>query len=212
MRFLQHQQRSEKANKSDSLWLIIYTDMISNLMIFFLMCYCLTWLTPADRAIAAASFAEAFAGEKGAVKEVMSGIANDLERERLLEERIRKEFKDVIITSEKILIILPSPVLFDSGQAVLKESTKAPLYQIAEIIRSVPSSVVVEGHSDNVPIKSAEYNSNWELSSARAFSIIRYLSEEEHLNPTLLSALGYGEFRPVAPNDTDENKAKTHAS
>jgi len=188
--------------------MIIYTDMVSSLMIFFLMCYCLTWLTPADRAIAAASFSESFAGKKGAVKEVMGNIDRELERERQLEERIRQEFKNVVITPGKIQIILPSPVLFDSGSAVLKDSTKAPLHQIAEIIRSIPSSVIVEGHTDNVPIKSAEYDSNWELSSARSFSIIRYLSDEEHLDPALLSALGYGEFRPVAPNDTNENRAK----
>ena len=172
------------------------------------MCYCLTWLTPADRAIAAASFSESFSGKKGAVNDVMDTIARDLERERQLEDRIRREFKNVIITPEKIIIILPSPVLFDSGAAVLKDSTKAPLHQIAEIIRSVPSNVVVEGYTDNVPIKSVEYDSNWELSSARSFSIIRYLSDEEHLDPALLSALGYGEFRPIVPNDTDENRAK----
>ncbi|MCK9582294.1 MAG: flagellar motor protein MotB [Endomicrobiales bacterium] len=208
MKFWQYQRSSEYTHKTNSLWMIIYTDMVSSLMIFFLMCYCLTWLTPADRAIAAASFSESFAGKKGAVKEVMGNIDRELERERQLEERIRQEFKNVVITPGKIQIILPSPVLFDSGSAVLKDSTKAPLHQIAEIIRSIPSSVIVEGHTDNVPIKSAEYDSNWELSSARSFSIIRYLSDEEHLDPALLSALGYGEFRPVAPNDTNENRAK----
>jgi len=208
MKFWQYQRSKEYTHKTNSLWMIIYTDMVSSLMIFFLMCYCLTWLTPADRAIAAASFSESFAGKKGAVKEVMGNIDRELERERQLEERIRQEFKNVVITPGKIQIILPSPVLFDSGVAVLKDSTKAPLHQIAEIIRSIPSSVVVEGHTDNVPIKSAEYDSNWELSSARSFSIIRYLSDEEHLDPALLSALGYGEFRPAAPNDTDENRAK----
>jgi len=78
----------------------------------------------------------------------------------------------------------------------------------AEIIRDIPNTIIVEGHTDNVPIHTQEYTSNWELSTARAFSVIRYLIDAEHIAPARLSAFGYGEFRPKSENDAPENIAK----
>lgn len=192
----------------NSLWLVIYTDMISNLMIFFLMLYCLTWLSTQDRAIAEASFKETFGGEKGAVQKTMQQIEKGIDKNKSMENKLKQEFKNVQISEEKITIILPSPVLFDSGKADLRQETKKTLHDIAETIRSMPNRIVVEGYTDDRTINTKEFANNWELSSARATSVIKYFIENENLDPKRLSAFGYGEFRPKAPNDTEENRAK----
>ncbi|MFH1369658.1 MAG: OmpA family protein [Elusimicrobiota bacterium] len=191
-----------------SLWLIIYTDMISNLMIFFLMLYCLTWLSEADRNLAAASFKETFGGEKGAVLKTLAEIEKGIDKTKDLEDKVKQEFQNVQISEKKITIILPSPVLFDSGKADLKPSTIKNLRDIAEVVRNLPNRVVVEGYTDDIPIQTERFKSNWELSSARAFSVVQYLIEKEKISPNRVSALGYAEFRPSAPNDSESNRAK----
>ena len=201
--------RSQDTNtrNSNSLWMIIYTDMISNLMLFFLMLYGLTWLNESDRAIAAASFREEFGGEKGQVSQAMENVQKGLDKKKNIENEVKSKFQNVEISQRRIKIILPSPVLFDSGSATLRSATEQSLHEIATIVRSMNCKVIVEGHTDNVPMIGGQFGSNWELSSARAFSVIQYLTDKEKLPPTLLSALGYGEFRPKASNDTEEHKA-----
>jgi len=196
----------EEPKKSEGLWMIIYTDMISNLMIFFLMLYCLTWLKEEDKTLAAASFKQAFAGDKKAVGEAMHDIEKGLDKDKSVEGKVREEFNNVEVNEKRITIVLPSPVLFDSGSAVLKSETIKTLKEFAEIIRTLKNKVVVEGYTDDKPISTGEFASNWELSAARAFSVIKYLIEEEKIDPERLSAFGYGEFRPKVPNNSDENR------
>ncbi|MBN1823691.1 MAG: flagellar motor protein MotB [Endomicrobiales bacterium] len=201
-------EEEHKAAKTEKLWLIIYTDMISNLVIFFLMLYCLTWLNEDEKKIAAASFKEAFAGERKAVENVMTEIEKGLEKDRNVEGKLKEEFANNIEVSEKrITIILPSPVLFDSGSAELKPSTKNTLKEIADIVKSISNKIIVEGHTDDIPI-SGRYASNWELSSARAFSVIKYFIEECAVEPARLSSIGHGEFKPKFPNDNAEHRSK----
>ena len=195
-------------DQGSKLWLIIYTDMISNLMIFFLMLYCLTWLGKTDSELAAASMKEAFAGEKGKIDEVLQKVAKGLDKDRSLEGRIKEEFTNVEVSERMITIVLPSPVLFDSGSAELKPMTRKSLKDIAEMVRALNNQIVVEGFTDDKPISSGKYASNWELSCARAFSVIRYFSEKEKIQPKRLSAMGYGEFRPKVPNNNEQNRAK----
>jgi chemotaxis protein MotB len=191
--------------QNSNLWLIIYTDMISNLMIFFLMLYGLTLLGKEDRTVAAASFEQAFSGNTEAVIEVEKGIS----KKKNAVEELRKDFVNVEVNEDRIRIILPSPVLFDSGSADLKSTLDNSLRDIGDAIKKMPDrKVIVEGHTDNIPIHTAQYTSNRELSSSRAFSVIKYLVDHEGVPPRQISALGYGEYRPIAPNNTPRNRAK----
>jgi chemotaxis protein MotB len=79
---------------------------------------------------------------------------------------------------------------------------------LVERLRTMPNEIRVEGHTDNIPIATALYPSNWELSSARATTVGRYLVEHSEVAPRRISAAGYGEFRPVAPNDSREGRAR----
>lgn len=196
----QESDDSGGGHDKNPLWMIIYTDMITNLMIFLMLCYCLTWLSKEEREIAAASFAKTFSGKDIKIEQV-----EQKQEEKLAEDKIKEQFTNVEINEEKIKITLPSPVLFDSGKAELKPQIISILHEISKVIKNMPNRIVVEGHTDNKPIKSREFKSNWELSSARAFSVIRYFIEKEKIDPKRLIALGYGEYRPKVPNDSPKN-------
>ena len=103
-------------------------------------------------------------------------------------------------------------VLFDSGSAVIKPQADPLLTEIAGLVDVDPSHPIsVEGNTDNVPIVNAakgRFATNWELSTARATEVVRYLQDEGGIDPHILSATGFGEYQPVAPNDTDEGRHK----
>jgi len=79
---------------------------------------------------------------------------------------------------------------------------------VAQQVKDRPNHIRVEGHTDDRPISTAIFPSNWELSSARATSVVRYLSDSHGIAPDRISALGYGEYRPIKPNNSVENRAK----
>jgi chemotaxis protein MotB len=132
----------------------------------------------------------------------------------LLEKRLKKEIGDKEVRLEMaergLVITFVAEVLFDSGKAVVKKEAYPILDKVAKVIREkvYDREVGVEGHTDNVPIKYSGWKSNWELSTARATSVLHYLVEQGKLNPKLLSAIGYGEYRPIASNDSAEDRQK----
>ncbi len=99
-------------------------------------------------------------------------------------------------------------LLFDFGQADINLGGLAFLDKMAALIRKIPYPVRVEGHTDNVSIHTARYPSNWELSIARAVSVVKYFAESGKINPQRLSAVGYGATRPLVPNDSPANRTR----
>ncbi|HZS39414.1 MAG TPA: OmpA family protein [Polyangia bacterium] len=113
----------------------------------------------------------------------------------------------VVIREGRMLIALPNDVLFDSGKTNIKPDGQVALGGVAQALATIADRhFLVAGHTDNVPIHSAHFPSNWELSTARAVEVTKLLIADG-MNPKLLAAAGYGEFDPVAPNDTPEHKA-----
>jgi chemotaxis protein MotB len=140
---------------------------------------------------------------------------SDLERAKQeLEESLKKEIGEykakLQMTERGLVITFLSEVFFDSGKDIIKSDGRLSLDKVAEALnRDVPNSAVaVEGHTDNDPIKYSGWRSNWELSSARSLAVLHYLVDECKVEPQRLSANGYGEFHPVAPNDSAQNKQK----
>lgn len=111
----------------------------------------------------------------------------------------------------KLTVDVVDKILFDSGRAEVKPEGLEVLKRVVEILKTVTDKIIrVEGHTDNVPIAGTlakRYPTNWELSAARAINITRYL-EKEGLDPALLSAAAFGEYQPVADNETPEGRAK----
>lgn len=130
----------------------------------------------------------------------------------LLEERLANEIRDKQVKLQMmdrgLVITFLADILFDSGKAKLRPESYPILDKVARVLReNVPGlSVGVEGYTDNQPIKVSGWKSNWELSANRALSVVHYLSEEKGVSPERLSAIGYGEHRPIDTNDTLEGR------
>jgi len=129
---------------------------------------------------------------------------------------LKKEIEagDIKVTQFRDLLTvnLVEKILFDSGRAEIKPRGLEILKRVGDILKGVPDKVVrIEGHTDNVPIGAAlraRFPTNWELSTARATVVARFLQDKVGLDPTRLSATGYGEYRSVAPNDSEEGRAQ----
>ncbi len=140
---------------------------------------------------------------------------SELERAKAeLEERLKREIGDKQVSIEMaergLVITFVAEVLFDSGKSKLKSEALESLTKISDVLKTTVRDlkVGIEGHTDNVPIKYSGWKSNWELSSARAMSVLHYLIDTDGLEPERLSATGYGEYHPVASNDTAEGRQK----
>ena len=137
----------------------------------------------------------------------------DLERAKQeLESRLSSEIDDnevqVDMLDKGLVITFVSEVLFASGKADLRTDSLSKLEKVASVLKTTVSdlNVGIEGHTDNVPIKHSGWKSNWELSTARALSVLHHLEDNEGISPKRLSATGYGEFRSVASNATKAGK------
>ncbi|MTI65713.1 MAG: chemotaxis protein MotB [Firmicutes bacterium] len=132
----------------------------------------------------------------------MYNKVNDFIKEEGLdaEVKIRADKRGVIVD-------INERILFEPAEADLKYESKEILNTISRLIKQFPNEIVVEGHTDNTPIYSKRYPTNWELSVDRATSVVRYFAEEKSIDPTRLTAAGCSKYRPIAPNDSPENKS-----
>jgi chemotaxis protein MotB len=114
----------------------------------------------------------------------------------------------VIIRDGRMIIALPNDILFDSGKTSVKAEGKSALEKVAQVLATVADrDFLVAGHTDDVPIKTAQFPSNWELSTARAVEVVRYLITKG-MNGKVLAAAGFAEFDPVIANDSTEHRAQ----
>ncbi len=114
----------------------------------------------------------------------------------------------VIRRGNELVLRLDAAVLFESGDDKLKDVSKPVLKAIADEVRDRPVKVRVEGHTDDRPISTVRFRSNWDLSTARATSVVHTLAEEANIQPERLAAVGYAEFQPIAPNTTPEGRSQ----
>ncbi|NHM31500.1 flagellar motor protein MotB [Neobacillus terrae] len=113
------------------------------------------------------------------------------------------------LTDEGLLISIRDNVLFNSGSADIRGEDIKTAGEIADLlIMDPPRNIIISGHTDNVPIKNSRYQSNWELSVMRAVSFMKIILQNEKLDPRWFSAKGFGEYQPVAPNNTPDGKAR----
>ncbi len=138
-------------------------------------------------------------------EEKMKEIADDILK--VMEPLIKEGQVRVTQSRIGVSVEINAGVLFEPGQAVLEKQPVEVLKAVADVVTTVPNMVMVEGHTDNIPISSPVYPSNWELSSARASSVVR-LFIEHGVPPKRMTAIGYADQRPILPNDTHEERAK----
>jgi len=200
-----------------ALWAVTYGDLMSYLMIFFLVLFSFS-VSKTDKTKSRkyeesiSSIQKVFGGkenkdriEKAMKIEKQEIIANQLKES--FEKKQLKGLAQVEQNEKRIKLVLSEAILFDSGKAELKETAKNALIQIIEKLKQIPNDIIIEGHTDNIPIKKGHYATNWELSMARAYSVIKFM-EEHGIPSTRLAGIGYGEHRPLTDNSTSELRAK----
>jgi chemotaxis protein MotB len=203
-----------------ALWAITYGDMMSYLMIFFLLMFSLSVNrkvgTPGEDSQrklqeSLVNIQKIFGGkasspayERALLRKKEESMASQLKK--AMDRQDVSKYATLETLDRKIHLVLADAVLFDSGLAELKPTARDLLTTVAEQLHTLPNPVVIEGHTDNVPIRHGRYGSNWELSMARAYSVLRFF-EEHGIEPSRLSGIGYGEQRPAADNATPEGRA-----
>ena len=212
-------RRDELENQLNkgALWAITYGDLMSYLMIFFLMLFAAS-LSKNDKAKSRKyeeslmNIQKSFGGKKDSkglerakAQENEEKVVSNLKES--LETRELQNVLQIQSTEHKVKLVLTEGVLFGSGLADLKDQAKKVLAPIAAELKKVPNDIIIEGHTDNVPIKGGKYSSNWELSMARACSVLLFFSEQG-IEPRHLAGIGYGENRPIGDNASIVGRAQ----
>lgn len=190
-------------------WLVSYADFITLMFAFFAVMYASSTVDARKLASMMASMQEVFKGREtgsaGTPDDIQSlrgylslEFAAELQTGRVLVERDHRGLVISIMESGS----------FGTGSAELPAEGQALLSRIGRRLAALPNAIRVEGHTDDVPIQTARFASNWELSTARATRVVQVLAMQAGVPPDRLSAAGYGEFRPRVSNDSPANRAR----
>lgn len=220
-------------------WLLTYSDLITLLMVLFVILYASSNVDTGKYKQLATSFRDALnitpsGGEVGIIEGdvINSDFSDDIatdspkdesdsivitEQQKL--EQVKAEVDNLIgqsglnsrvvtkIEERGLVISFTDSIFFDSGTADVKEDYKRQLIEISRVLNKIDNYIRVEGHTDNVAIKTNLFNSNWQLSAVRAANVVEIFINQCGINPNKLSAIGYGEFRPIQTNDTEAGRA-----
>lgn len=231
-------QENDESTENHERWLVSYADFITLLFAFFVVMYAVSSINEGKYRILGHSLVSAFKSNsssslisaqssefapiqikqvdsinrieelnshKAKKQEKMRGMAKDILH--ALEPLVKDGHVRVTQNSLGITVEINASVLFSPGQAKLAESSSLALQAVAYVIKGHEHEIHVEGHTDNLPIHTESFPSNWELSTARASSVIR-LFVENGVEANRLTAIGYGENRPIETNETPEGRKR----
>lgn len=218
----QRRRRTAEDTPPASTWLTTYSDLVTLLMCFFVLLFSFSSIDLAKFKQATFSLQNALLGvlDGGAAIDPDEFLGDGNSEEELLmgeafaeiDEYIREaglKGAVVVMYEERGLVVrFLDTVLFDMAKANLRPDSLAILDRVARVLQKVPNQVAVEGHTDNLPIQTREFPSNWWLSTARANRVVEYFANQHHIAPERLSAVGYGEYRPLVPNSSAANRAQ----
>ncbi|MDE2140964.1 MAG: flagellar motor protein MotB [Elusimicrobia bacterium] len=198
---------SRKRHDLTGLWMVPYADLMSTMVILFLALFAYSYTqTPPEyqRAVAHLQKDMDAGSDYARVRADETDLAVEVKQEM---DRLALRDFGLRVTSRRIHILLPEPVLFSPGSATLNPDAGRVLEPLAKLFAGIPNPILVAGHTDNKPLVRSRLRDNWELSAARAFAIGRFFVERG-LAPERFEARGYGEQRPLATNLTPEGRAR----
>lgn len=208
-------------------WLLTYADLITLLMVFFVVMYAISNVDATKYKALAQSLGEAFsrftagnppsvilppsAPDSGASSgildgENLEGFTSDFSQ--FIEEQGLQSEVIVRLNERGLAISLVGSAMFDLGRAEIRAEGLRIMDKIGDYLANTNNYVSVEGSTDDLPVNTYMYPTNWELSVHRAVNVVRYFVEKRGLSPSRFIASGYGEFRPLYPNDSEHNRAK----
>jgi chemotaxis protein MotB len=203
-------------------WLLTYADLITLLMIFFVVLYAMSKVEQSKFEALSTSLRFVFGGGGSLIGqqtgtgviplplESESGLDVVLEEyeKYLAQTGVQQEGSPAAIEDRGLVITIQEKLAFEPAKADLTPRAKAQLTVLSKLLNNVNNYVRVEGHSDNSPINTAVVHSNWQLSSLRAANIAEFLVKEGGVMPQRVSAIGYGEYRPIASNSAAAGRAR----
>jgi chemotaxis protein MotB len=232
-----HKRGHAEGHENAERWLLTYADLITLLMVFFVVLYSMSSADSSKWKQISAALEQAFNVDvlRGSAATAVGDAApsppiapidnlisnNDVPQVSRLQSAIQSvldkaqqngstQTPQVTVGTDKegVVIRLSGSYLFDSGRAELKPNSFDLLDAIAQQLKLAPNDIRVDGHTDSTPlVGSALYPTNWELSTARALAVTRYFVDTDSIQADRLEAAGFGEFRPLVPNDTREHRA-----
>ncbi|GFN24141.1 OmpA family protein [Thermanaeromonas sp. C210] len=230
---LRRKRGRERQGDDGPSWMVTYSDLMTQLVVFFVLLFSFSVLSQQkfQRFIASFQGVGILDGGPGIVAPAepapgaeVEVVQSPLESQALAQAREMMEtlqsiqnflaehgLEDMVeVRYEEggVALDIKERILFDSGKADLKPEARQVLDKLATLLARLPNNIKVEGHTDNRPINTPEFPSNWELSAARAIRVVRYFIERHGLEPHRFTAVGYGEYRPLVPNDSPEHMAQ----
>jgi len=204
---------AHKNPEDNPLWLVVLSDIMTNLMLFFLIMYVFSLQPEEMRASFYKGFQEKSLSEsKEAKAEKVIQKFKEEDAAETIKDQLKKsklkDMADVEITDRQIRVKMQAPILFRSGEAGLNENAKTALDPLGAVLLTLNNDFVVEGHTDSIPIGNSPYKTNWELSVGRADSVIEYFFKKYSIPQERFLAAAYGEFRPLGDNKTKEGRAR----
>ena len=211
------QRRKQGENSHLDRWLLTYSDLITLLLGLFVILYVMSKVDSTKYS----KVVQALGGMFGK-SAVLNGSTSPMSSEppvsdsQVIEKKLQGAlFEDmrsnlVSVTHDErgVTVHLAEELLFASGDAALKNTSLGSLDLLASVLKSLSNEIRVEGHTDNVPIHTSEYPSNWHLSVARAMNTGNYLLVRHGLKPDKVTIVGYSQYKPLVPNITDHGRAK----
>lgn len=229
-----HKKHKKHEEHVDESWLVPYADILTLLLALFIVLFASSTVDQKKMEQMSAVFNDIFTSgtgvmdnpavvqtPNGSTSNIQSGASKYMEDQDRLKEsqdrveefiainELEKQF-ETKLTTEGLLITIRDSVLFDMGRAELKAEYATIADELSQLLMfDPPRNIVITGHTDNVPIKTNEFDSNWELSVMRAVNFMKeVVTENEELDSKYFSVKGFGEFNPIASNDTEEGRAK----
>lgn len=202
-------RRSRAGLPSRDRWIIPYADFVTLLFACFAALYAATALDakapivvptngdgvlPANQAVVGSEYDNTPQVRKALERE----LADDLASQRL----------ELVADRRGLVLAIPEAFAFDSGRAELSPTAESLMGRVGKVLMTLPNAVRIEGHTDNTPIKNTRFESNWDLSTARATRVVAYFVVNAGLAPDRLSAAGYSEFHPRADNASADGRAR----
>lgn len=214
--------RQSHARGGHDRWLISYADLVTLLLALFTTLYAASSIDAQKLGPLSSSLREAFHAPPGAAGEaaagngivppvkVVDGEAADLQArlEQDLADAISNDRIRMHRDARGLILSLPEEAAFGVGSADVSDEAREMIGRIAATVAARRNGIRIEGHTDDVPIRTSRFVSNWELSTARASAVVELLVRSSGLEPGRLSAAGYGEFHPRVPNDSPDNRAR----
>lgn len=220
-------KKKHEEHENHERWLVSYADFITLLFAFFTSMYAISSVNEGKFRIMSESLAIAFNPTLFTSTRMQEGPKFVREQRA----QVRDEFKDMhtsnyekiqaalrelqenqkltlIFEEHKVTIRISEGMLFEPGSDKLLDGGLPVIDEVARALAGMPNSVRIEGHTDNIPIATERFPSNWDLSSSRSLRILKYFIEMHSHDPRRLSAIGFGEYRPIDTNDTPSGRMK----